>query len=247
LQTTTERKLLEGSQWQRVTQADGSVLTQWDEMNGGTRIEHAQQVNGAVTVTQTRTYQNGALVSETQPGMTQAITYRSNALGEITQVVHPLSGTITRTYDAQGRNCSRSRKAAAGTETYAYNALGQVASITHADNTTTTYTYDAQGRQLSQGGTAGYALSYEYDAMGRLWKLHTTARQQDDVTTWEYVTGHECAGKQDRRGNRSVTYTYNAAGRQQTRGLAARQSLRPTVTMASAGSRALITATARRT
>jgi hypothetical protein len=59
LQTTTERKLLEGSQWQRVTQADGSVLTQWDEMNGGTRIEHAQQVNGAVTVTQTRTYRTG--------------------------------------------------------------------------------------------------------------------------------------------------------------------------------------------
>ena len=216
LQTTTERKLLEGSQWQRVTQADGSVLTQWDEMNGGTRIEHAQQVNGAVTVTQTRTYQNGALVSETQPGMTQAITYQSNALGEITQVVHPLSGTITRTYDAQGRVLTQSQSGA-GTETYAYNAQGQVASITHADNTTTTYTYDAQGRQLSQGGTAGYAQSYEYDAMGRLWKLHTTRGSSDDVTTWEYVPGTNALASKTDAAGRSVSHTYDAAGRQQTR------------------------------
>jgi YD repeat-containing protein len=216
LQTTTERKLLEGSQWQRVTQADGSVLTQWDEMNGGTRIEHMQQVNGAVSLIQTRTYQNGALVSETQPGMTQAITYQSNALGEITQVVHPLSGTITRTYDAQGRLLTQSQSSA-GTETYAYNAQGQVASITHADNTTTTYTYDAQGRQLSQGGTAGYALSYEYDAMGRLWKLHTTRGSSDDVTTWDYVPGTNALASKTDAAGRSVTYTYNAAGRQQTR------------------------------
>jgi RHS repeat-associated protein len=216
LQTTTERKLLEGSQWQRVTQADGSVLTQWDEVNGGTRIEHAQQVNGAVTVTQTRTYQNGALVSETQPGMTQAITYQSNALGEITQVVHPLSGTTTRTYDAQGRVLTQTQSGG-GTETYAYNAQGQVASITHADNTTTTYTYDAQGRQTSQGGTAGYALSYEYDALGRLRKLHTTRGSSDDVTTWEYVPGTNALASKTDAAGRSVTYTYNAAGRQQTR------------------------------
>jgi RHS repeat-associated protein len=216
LQTTTERKLLAGSQWQRVTQADGSVLTQWDEMNGGTRIEHAQQVNGAVSLTQTRAYQNGALVSETQPGMTQAITYQSNALGEITQVVHPLSGTTTRTYDAQGRLLTQSQSGG-GTETYAYNAQGQVASITHADNSTTTYTYDAQGRQTSQGGTAGYALGYEYDALGRLWKLHTTRGSSDDVTTWAYVPGTSALASKTDAAGRSVTYTYDAGGHLQTR------------------------------
>jgi YD repeat-containing protein len=137
-------------------------------------------------------------------------------LGEITQVVHPLSGTITRTYDTQGRVLTQSQSGG-GTETYAYNAQGQVASITHADNTTTTYTYDAQGRQLSQGGTAGYAQSYEYDAMGRLWKLHTTRGSSDDVTTWEYVPGTNALASKTDAAGRSVSYTYNAAGLQQSR------------------------------
>ena len=223
LQTTTERKLLEGSQWQRVTQADGSVLTQWDEVNGGTRIEHAQQVNGAVTVTQTRTYQNGALVSETQPGMTQAVTYAYDGFGAVTSVVHPLSGTTTRTYDAATGQLLTQGQTGGDTATYAYNALGQVESITHADNSTTTYTYDLQGRVLTQGGTASYPLRYEYDALGRLWKLHTyrtgtpTATTTGDVTTWEYHAGTNALWKKTDAANRSVTYTYNEAGRQETR------------------------------
>jgi RHS repeat-associated protein len=224
LQTTTERQLLEGSQWQRVTQPGGGVLTQSRAISTNaqsgviTRTVTTQQVNGAITMTQTQTYQNGLLMSETQPGMTQAVTYAYNGFGEMTSMAHPQSGTITRTYDTAGRLETQTQTGVGGgTETYAYNAQGQAASITHADNTTTTYTYDAQGRQLSQGGTAGYAQSYEYDAMGRLWKLHTTRGSSDDVTTWEYVPGTNALASKTDAAGRSVTYTYNAAGLKQSR------------------------------
>jgi RHS repeat-associated protein len=223
LQTTTERKLLEGSQWQRVTQADGSVLTQSSAISTNaqsgaiTRTVTAQQVNGAITVAQTQTYQNGLLMSETQPGATQAVTYAYNGFGEVTSVVHPQSGTLTRTYDTAGRLETQSQSGA-GTESYTYNGLGQVSTVTHADNTTTTSTYDLQGRVLTQGGTASHPLRYEYDALGRLWKLHTYRdAQSDDVTTWNYDAASGALLSKTDAMNRSVSYTYDAAGRQQTR------------------------------
>jgi RHS repeat-associated protein len=237
LQTTTERKLLEGSQWQRVTQADGSVLTQSSAISTNaqsgavTRTVTAQKVSGAVTVTQTQTYQNGLLMSETQPGATQAVSYAYTDFGEVETVVHPLNGTTTRTYDEVGRVETQSQTNG-GSETYGYNALGQVASITHADNSVTRYAYDAQGRQTHQWGTASYPLKYVYDELGRLEELHTyqggsgwdntalpTAfgTATADVTTWEYVAGTSALWKKTDAANRSVTYTYDEAGRQETR------------------------------
>lgn len=156
-----------------MTQPDGGVLTQWDERSNGARLVHAQQVNGAITVTQTQTYQNGLLMSEMQSGMTQAVTYDYNGFGQVTSVVHPQSGTISRTYDTAGR--LRTQTQSGGTESYTYNALGQVSTVTHADNTTTSYTYDAQGRQLTQGGSASYPLRYDYDTLAACGSCTPTA------------------------------------------------------------------------
>lgn len=217
LQTKTERKLLEGSSWQRSTQADGGVFTQFDVLSGSTRTVHGQQsVTG--TQSQIQIYQNGLLMSETPPGMTSAVTYTYNGFGQVATVVHPLNGTTTRTYDTAGRVLTQGQTGG-DTVTYAYNSQGQVTSETHSDSSTTTYTYDGQGRVLTQGGTAGYPLGYEYDAMGRLWKLHTyRGGGADDVTTWTYAASGVLLSKTDAAATpQSMSYTYDAAGRVLTR------------------------------
>lgn len=218
LQTKTERKLLEGSSWQRSTQADGGVFTQFDVISGSTRTVHGQQsVTG--TQSQTQIYQNDLLMSETPPGMTSAVTYTYDGFGQVLTVVHPLNGTTTRTYDTAGRVLTQGQTGG-DTVTYAYNSQGQVTSETHSDSSTTTYTYDAQGRVLTQGGTAGYPLGYEYDAMGRLWKLHTyRGGGADDITTWTYAAASGVLlSKTDAATTpQSMSYTYDAAGRVLTR------------------------------
>ncbi|WP_395746840.1 RHS repeat-associated core domain-containing protein [Prosthecobacter sp.] len=216
LETKTERKLLEGSSWQRSTQADGGVFTQFDVLSGSIRTIHGQQsVTG--TQSQVQIYQNDLLMSETPPGMTSAVTYTYNGFGQVETVVHPLNGTITHTYDTAGRVLTQGQTGG-DTVTYAYNSQGQVASETHSDSSTTTYTYDAQGRVLTQGGTAGYPLGYEYDAMGRLWKLHTyRGGSADDVTTWTYDAASGVLVSKTDAAGRSVGYTYDTAGRVLTR------------------------------
>ncbi|WP_395746835.1 RHS repeat-associated core domain-containing protein [Prosthecobacter sp.] len=216
LQTKTERKLLEGSFWQRSTQADGGVFTQFDVLSGSIRTVHGQQsVTG--TQSQIQIYQNDLLMSETPPGMTSAVTYTYDGFGQVATVVHPLNGTTTRTYDTAGRVLTQ-RQTGGDTVTYAYNTQGQVTSETHSDSSTTSYTYDVQGHVLTQGGTAGYPLGYEYDAMGRLWKLHTSRGVgTDDVTTWTYAAASGVLVSKTDAADRSVGYTYDAAGRVLTR------------------------------
>lgn len=224
LQTTTERKLLEGSTWQRSTQADGTVITQWDEINAttATRTVRAQQsVTG--TQLQTQVYENGLLTSETLPGMTDTVGYDYNDFGQIEEVSHPLSGTVSSTYDGKGRLSTQGQSVAAGGSlaTYTYYTsgdLGLVQRVTHTDGSYTTYTYDNQGHTLTQGGTADYALRYEYDTLGRLWKLHTYRDgSTDDVTTWNYAEASGVLNSKTDAANRSVGYTYDAAGRVYTR------------------------------
>jgi RHS repeat-associated protein len=229
LQTTTERKLLEGTTWQRTTKPDGTVITQSATITGTTRTVLSQQsVTG--TQSQTQTYQNGLLTSETLPGMTSAVTYDYNGFGQTLHVVHPLNGTTTNTYDSATGNLHTLGQTGAGgtvgdTLTYVFNTRGLVDSVTHADphTTKTSYTYDAQGRTLTQDGTAEYPLRYEYDAMGRQYKLHTYRSgvlgdvNSGDVTTWNYdPASGVLLSKADAAGN-SVAYTYDAAGRVYTR------------------------------
>ena len=235
LQTTTERKLLEGSSWKRTTQPDGTIITQTSVVTPGTgsqpttyTVTAQQSVTG--TQSQSQTYQNGVLMSETLPGMAAAVAYTYNAFGQVATVVHPLNGTTTNTYDATTGNLfTQGQTGADGTVgdtlTYGYNTLGQMTSVTHADtdHSTTTYTYDAQGHTLTQDGTADYPLRYEYDAMGRLYKLHTYRNgvlgdvTSGDVTTWNYdPASGVLLSKTDAAGN-SVSYTYDVAGRVYTR------------------------------
>ena len=222
LQTKTERKLLEGALWQRTTQADGTVLLQSDSITGTTRTVTTQQsVTGSQT--QKQVYENGLLTKETPLGTTSEIKYYYNDFGQLAHVDHPINGTTTFTYAPLTGNLHTQGQSGGDTATYVTNTRGLVDSVEHTDLTKTNYTYDDQGHTLTESGSAGYPLRYEYNSMGRLWKLHTYRSgilggiTEGDVTTWNYdPASGVLLSKTDALG-RSVTYTYDAAGRVRTR------------------------------
>ena len=208
-------------------------------MNRATATVTTTQSSTRATGTAVQVVVNGLLRSATSLTATGATTYTYDGL-ERTQTVTTPEGVIYQTiYDDTTAGTARQRvktqqlKAAGGSAfitqpSYAYYPLGaahegRLQTVTNAESATTTSTYNTRGQVLTQTGTASYPLRYEYDDLGRLWKLHTyraaspNLTQAGDVTTWNYdaVSG-KLTSKLD-AANRGPVYTYKASGLLNTR------------------------------
>jgi YD repeat-containing protein len=140
----------------------------------------------------------GHLITETN-GLGQKTTYSNyNALGEVGTVTGPNGDTTGYTYDVRGRMLSKTTSPNGGTWNYAYDGFGllaslaapdgevtkwvrnsamRVTSITHNDKdgiSTESFTYDVNGditqHSISRGNTIGFAESYTYDTLGRVYQ-----------------------------------------------------------------------------
>ncbi len=123
--------------------------------------------------------------------------------------------TITRSYDNEGREISRTIPATANTPartiSWTYHADGQRATQTETGPTsaqgTTTYSYDIRGRLIQLAGPQG-TLSWTYDAAGRITRRSTG----EGNTDYEY-DGDGRLTRVVAPDGKATSYAYDAAGR----------------------------------
>ena len=186
----------------------------------------------------TRTGIANHAVSVSRAGLTQSVTsfsgtqtiYGYDGLGRQTSEQSTLSGTVNIAYEPV---FGQVMDVTAGTQATHYDYYGLTEATpgrlkARTVNGQRTYlSYDGLGRQVRTWGPAAYPLWYEYDASGRLWKLHTYRTGSDalwsgaawpaaagagDVTTWQYHPGTELLAQKLDAVGRGASYTYWPSG-----------------------------------
>lgn len=109
---------------------------------------------------------------------------------------------------------------------YAYHPAdhpnaGRVAETWVADdpNSRVFFEYDTQGRETRRSGPGTHPIERTYDAYGQLHQMKTWRSEaaDPDITTWLYQPASGVLISKTDASNRSVTYSYEAAGRVKTR------------------------------
>ena len=214
--------------------ANGRTVTTTTSVNADTVT--STTVDSAVGNSVVTVSRGGAVMSSTSPEKPLGTTYLYDALGRPVTVTDTATGAVTTmTYDdpATGQVASSTTTSGgAGTSTVntyytaAETATGQMPGRLKSrtvDGVATTYTYTARGELATVNG-ATYPLKYEYDAAGRLQKLHTyqaepgaNLGETGNVTTWGYVPGTNLLQQKLDAASRGALYGYDAKGRLQTR------------------------------
>jgi len=136
---------------------------------------------------------NDNLTSVVDPrALTTGYTY--DGFGDLVQQASPDTGVTTNVYDSGG-NLARSTDARGQAGTYTYDAQNRVTHITYADQTIT-FGYDAGTNavgHLTSAGDANHALSWSYDALGRvIGKTQTVGSGTSAITksvSYAYTNG----------------------------------------------------------
>lgn len=227
LTTTTWRKLGTGAaSYMRTLQPDGTeivISSSIDRAHAARTVtQTVTRPGGGTPLVSTQLYVNGLLMSETQPGISGAITHTYDGLERRVSTTDPRSGTVQWNYLPDGR-LNWTKDAGNRQTSYAYYPVngpqvGRLQTVTHPDNTTTTYEYDLVGRVTLQSGTSGYPVGYEYDEWGKMKKMKTWRDPQGDpdVTTWVNDPVLGVLEKTD-AANETVRYSYLPGGALHTR------------------------------
>jgi RHS repeat-associated protein len=138
------------------------------------------------------------------PGRTE-LAYNAN--GTVASSKDPKGNVTTYGYDAKGNLTKVAPPAPLGATTVAYDGLSRVTSTTDGKGQTTTYAYDALDRLTHVGFADGSAVTYRYDAGGRL------VERADATGTTTYAYDRLNRVVEERLpGGRTNAYTYDAAG-----------------------------------
>ncbi|MEU3246956.1 RHS repeat-associated core domain-containing protein [Streptomyces sp. NPDC006875] len=108
----------------------------------------------------------GLLSKTTYSDGTPSVTYTYDAAGRISTVADG-TGTRTLTYDAEARPLTITSPGSTNPFKYTYNGDGTVKSRTYPDGYAISYVYDADGRIKTQA-TSGKTVTYGYDPAGNL-------------------------------------------------------------------------------
>lgn len=154
-----------------------------------------------------------------------------DAAGQLVAVSNGIGATTHYEYDQRGRMVTITNPEG-GCTTRVYNDLDKVISLTDPLGRTTTATYDQAGRQLSQTTPEGIELTFGYDASGERTEVRADGRllsrvERDLVNRTVKMIDHTRADQQvthelaydrcrrliaRRRGDQSVTFTYDRDG-----------------------------------
>ena len=130
-----------------------------------------------------------------------------DAMGNVTSVTLPSTGTIGYSYDVRNRLVKRT-DALGKSESWAYDGTGNVLTHTDRKGQTTTYSYDALGRRIQSAYADGSAIVATYDAGNRMTELNDSA---NGILQFGWNGLDELTQAVSPQG--TVDYTYDAAGR----------------------------------
>ena len=125
-----------------------------------------------------------------------AYTYGNN--GEVAQVVDSVLGRVVRSeYDLANRPCRKTVLTTSGTPIYeaqvGYDQYGNLCkfreTVAGSETHTTNFTYDEENRPTVLTYENGQAVTYTYDALGRIQKRKVGTEGSEVETTYTYVPG----------------------------------------------------------
>lgn len=150
-------------------------------------------------------------------------TYGNN--GEVAQVVDSVLGRVVRSeYDLANRPCRKKTFTMSGTPIYeaqvGYDQYGNLCkfreTVAGSETHTTNFTYDEENRPTVLTYENGQAVTYTYDALGRIQKRKVGAEGSEVETTYTYVPGLNGATTQliqtISQSGVTLTYTYDGNG-----------------------------------
>ncbi len=192
----------------------------------GAKLAVSTLVRPGASNNATSTAYYGLLQRQHESGSSGDIVYGYDTLARCTSVKQPRHANAAATvYEANKSRVASKADAAGNSTSYTYGlsgaGKGQVSTVSAPDSSTTSFTYDLMDRRTLVTGTGTYPVWYEYTAYGELWKMKTwrsgTPPTGGDQTTWDYQpsTGF-LLSKTDAAG-KTVSYTYDTAGRLFTR------------------------------
>lgn len=170
-------------------------------------------------------YNGRAVESQDSTGI--IVRTEHDALGRPTKVIHPRTGTAETAYQI-GSSLIDWTKDTTGTKqaTYLYNSAGRTASVKDPYGNFIRYDYNDRGQTTHTWGEAAYPIENVYDDLGRRthlktyragsgwsgnsWPTSTTGTA--DTTTWAYDDSTGLLNFKKDAANRSVSYSYTAAG-----------------------------------
>jgi RHS repeat-associated protein len=200
----------------------GETVTTTVAYNRTTKTRTSTESTSGVSTTAVVTDVNGLVASHKSYDTSTAATFYYDGLGRLFREVSPRGEITSRSYHADGSLKSVTDHAGKITSYSYYGpahvSAGKIASVTNPEGKTVTYGYDDLGNVIEEAGSAAYKVTYQYDDYGAKWKMFTWRDTvTSDTTEWSYQAGTGLlVGKKD-AANKSVTYTYDAAGRVATR------------------------------
>ncbi len=142
--------------------------------------------------------------------------YTANALGDVSKIVSPDTGTTTRTFDTAG-NVITEKDARGIVTRFSYDALNRLTNIDYPTDTDTVIRYDetvaGRGRVTSHSDEAG-TTTFDYHPSGRIAREQFTAIDSvfSKSIQYQYDTSGRLTSIAYPSGN-IVTFTYNTYGR----------------------------------
>jgi YD repeat-containing protein len=130
--------------------------------------------------------------------------FTPDALGRITRVDAPTTGTVGYAYDGRGLRTGLTYPNGLEIK-YAYGPDGQLEAVRDGPTSLATYDYDAAGRLDRVTRANGATTRYGYDRVGQVRDIHTTV---DGATTSRFVYTLDRAGQRT-----GVTETLGSATR----------------------------------
>lgn len=216
----------------QTTDIDGNTSTRTVDVNrSAATLTITTSATGLVNAN-VETVVNGLSTTVTTPdSLTYSTTY--DAFGRPTVKTDSRSNTTTIAY-VSAKPFVYSVTDGAGNPTYfGYDVSGRRNLVTDALGKKSRVEYDLLGRVIHQWGDTGYPVAYEYDPnYGERTKLKTyrggtgwtgstwpsdTAAGTADTTTWAYEPASGLLTSKQDALNRTVDYTYTAAGQTYTR------------------------------
>ena len=200
-------------------------------------VTETVQVPGSTTPAVTIT-RNGLVQSASTNSVAAPAIFTSDGFGRQTGVTDPRTSTQTViTYDDDAFYASnRVASVTVGDQTvvHAYYLHAEVSPGLLKSRTVngkvTYFDYDSRRQIAHKWGEAIYPTWTEYDAFGRLWKLHTYRNEAGwnaatwpasagagDVTTWNFQDSTGLLTSKTDAANKSVLYTYKPFGQMETR------------------------------
>ncbi|PZF10935.1 type IV secretion protein Rhs [Curtobacterium sp. MCPF17_011] len=163
--------------------------------------------------------------------------FRYDAAGQLVEAVNGLGGVTRFTHDLRGRVTSVTDPLG-GVTTYRYDGADRIVAVTDPLGRETAATYDAAGRQTGQTDPDGHTTTWSFDSSGRQHTVAVDGRTVSEVRfdraartvvvtdhsggdgrAFDHELQHDGRGLLVRRsrGDRSVTWEYDADGNRTAR------------------------------